>query len=147
MAGKNVFGRLGVPHKGYPSIRQYWIARRAEKQREVAERVADIEAGEAFERSRRAEHYGAWITDRCRVGEMLAADSRELRHSYEDWAVSRRIRPESRQAWGRWMRSSYRQRPTRINGQTVRMYLGIAVKPHASENLTTAETDLIHDGS
>ena len=129
MGGKNITGRTGIPFAGYKSMRQYWIAQREAKRRDVADRVAMIEQANYREQERRDQHYLAWIADRCAEAETYGADSRRLRESYVSWCAETGAREEAKQAWGRWMSARYRRRSTRLDGATARVYLGIGVLP------------------
>jgi len=129
MGGKNITGRTGIPFAGYTSMRQYWIARREERKRDIAARVAMIEQANQREKERRDQHYLAWIAARCAEAETYGADSKRLRESYVSWCAETGVPEESKVAWGRWMIARYRRRSSRVGTKTARVYLGIGVLP------------------
>ena len=124
---KNRYGASGAgPFAGYKSLNAWRTARREERLKDVAERVANLEEME----KRDDDHFKKWIAERCflQPGEVVIEDSTlNLRSSYSAWCKSAGIREHSKQKWGRWMAAHY-IRVVRNSCGVGRVYIGIAAR-------------------
>ena len=134
MAGNNKFGRRGAgPFAGYRSLNAWRAARRETRLKEVADRIAEVEAAEVLIAERRNAHYGAWLAAKCVTGTIkigaeelpIECSVSALRASYCDFY---KTQAKPAQSWGLWMGQHFKK--VAVNSCGVgRVYRGIALKP------------------